>query len=310
MKRVLASLVLILGVASGAFAQTVANDLAGLGMPAEQADYLASIIPAGAALDNNVYLKANNQAGNADVNLIKLDTSDNTVINSSASDDLILQLEDDANRLISFDAASDTALAMSFGDGGTTAGQGLLIAASTADGDDDYTLSLAAGGAGSESRGGYVLLRGNEHASAGDVVIASGNSTGSNVLSYIAGTLETSLGASGLAFQGAGDSIQHPAYSVMTPSTNSTPVAGGSITGIMSAVATAMPTANSFVSLPAATPHVGKNFVVYNQSAHPLKLVPATGDSILPAAAITPFTCATGLRCDCLVMDGTSWVCE
>lgn len=165
-------------VAVNAEAQTVQKDLVGLGMEPEVADYLADIIPAGAALDNNVYLKANNQAGSADVNLIKLDTSDNTVINSSASDVLILQLEDDASRLINFSAASDAALAMTFGDAGTTATQILTLSASTSDADDDSSFRLAGGGAfGTDgTRGATIVIPGEEVSGGSDITYNAGAS--------------------------------------------------------------------------------------------------------------------------------------
>lgn len=83
MKRVLLTLALIIA-ATRAEAQTVENDLVGLGMNPAIAEYLAGIIPAGAALDNNVFLKSDNQAGSGTLNLLKADTSDNTMINAGS----------------------------------------------------------------------------------------------------------------------------------------------------------------------------------------------------------------------------------
>ena len=89
MKRIFAIfLTLFIGIGI-AQAQTVENDLVGLGMAPELADYLAGIIPAGAALDNNVTLKSDNQAGGGTVDLLKADTSDNTVLMSDEADILI-----------------------------------------------------------------------------------------------------------------------------------------------------------------------------------------------------------------------------
>lgn len=103
--KILFTLFITFAVAISAHAQTVENDLVGLGMKPELADYLAGIIPAGAALDNNVSLKSDNQAGSGTVDLLKADTSDNTLLYSdeadvlisttSAGDDVIITAVDD-----------------------------------------------------------------------------------------------------------------------------------------------------------------------------------------------------------------------
>lgn len=177
MKRILAVLLAVFMTAT-AQAQTVEDDLVGLGMSAELADYISGILPAGAVLDNNTYFKARNAGNSADVNLVKLNASDDTVINSSASDDLILQLEDDASRQILFDAASDAAIAMKFGDAGTTATQILTISASTSDADDDSSIQLAGGGAfGTDgTRGATIVIPGEEVAGGSDITYNAGAS--------------------------------------------------------------------------------------------------------------------------------------
>jgi len=181
MKKLLLTIGLVLGLSTAAHGQTVANDLVGLGMRSELADYISTLLPAGSVATNNAYIKGRNAANSADINLIKVDASDNTVINSSASDELILQLEDDASRLISFTAASDTALAMKFGDAGTTAAQILTVSASTSDADDDSVLQLTAGGSVSASRGAYIQLYGNEATSTGNLNLSSGSASGADV---------------------------------------------------------------------------------------------------------------------------------
>jgi hypothetical protein len=80
-------IVAVLMLAStSASAQTVENDLVGLGMKPEVASYLAGIIPAGAALDNNVFLKSDNAAGSATINVLKVDGSDDTILNADTGD--------------------------------------------------------------------------------------------------------------------------------------------------------------------------------------------------------------------------------
>jgi hypothetical protein len=184
-------------------AQTVKQDLTGLGMKSELAEYFASILPGGAVLDNNTYLKATDQAGSGQINILKVDSGDNTLINSSASDELILQLEDDASRLIRFTAASDAALAMKFGDAGTTATQQLTISASTADADDDGSLILCGGGAygTAGNRGACITLSGEEVGSGGNAIINTG--AGDALILQVGDTTEATLTDNQIAVSGA-----------------------------------------------------------------------------------------------------------
>jgi hypothetical protein len=184
-------------------AQTVKQDLTGLGMKSELAEYFASILPGGAVLDNNTYLKATDQAGSGQINILKVDSGDNTLINSSASDELILQLEDDASRLIRFTASSDAALVMKYGDAGTTATQQLTISASTSDADDDSTIIIAGGGAkGTGDRGSWISLPGEEVAGGSDVEISAGASD--EIQLSVADTPEVTIKNDELEFSATG----------------------------------------------------------------------------------------------------------
>lgn len=84
MKRILIALLCLVSVS--AHAQTVENDLVGLGVKPEVASYLSGIIPAGAALDNNVYLKSDNAAGSATIDILRVDASDDTQLNADSGD--------------------------------------------------------------------------------------------------------------------------------------------------------------------------------------------------------------------------------
>lgn len=214
MKRIgLVPVIFSLLCATAAYAQTVENDLVGLGMSPEQAEYLAGIIPAGAALDNNVYLKADNQAGSAQINVLKVDTSDDTILNADTGDVIKfaingtteLQVSDDTltyagtnafiysaasqltylpasdlNRRFTFAATSDVNHYLWFGDGGSTADQSLWIQGPNADGDDDYYMVLGS----TTDRAGQVSVFGNEHSgSPGNVKIKVGNAA--NAYLYI-----------------------------------------------------------------------------------------------------------------------------
>lgn len=154
-------------------------------------------------LQNNTYITSVDAAGTGTLNLIKGNGSDDTVINSSASDDLILQLEDDANRLITFDAGSDTALSMRFGDGGT-ATQVYVQSASTSDADDDSTQRICGGGgyASDGSRGACISLPGEEVVGGGDIAYVAG---ASDTHVFSAGSTQTmSIGATGVVTAAGG----------------------------------------------------------------------------------------------------------
>jgi len=166
--------------AGSARAQSVSDDLIGLGMKPEQAEYLAGILPGGSVLGNGTYLKGRNQANSADINILRIDTNDDLVINSDSSDVVKIQIDSDANRLWTFDATSDTILLHTFGDGGTTAAQRGYIIASTSDADDDAQLALGGGGDIDSTRGAYFQIFGNEHATApGEVNYITGRAAGS-----------------------------------------------------------------------------------------------------------------------------------
>lgn len=200
-------------LATSAHAQTVETDLVGLGMKPEVAEYLASIIPAGAALDNNVYLKSDNAAGSGTINVLKVDGTDDTVLNADTGDVIKLaiggttelQVSDDTltyaganafiystgtqltylpasdlNRRFTFAATSDVNHYLWFGDGGSTAEQSLWVQCPTVDGDDDCYTVIGS----TTDRSGQVSVFGNEHSgSPGNVKIKVGNAA--NAYLYI-----------------------------------------------------------------------------------------------------------------------------
>jgi hypothetical protein len=126
---------------------------------------------------NNTYAVGRNAADSANINVWKINASDDTVINSSANDYLTLQLDDDDNRLIRFASGSDTDLQMTFGDG--TANQKLNIFGTTADAADTQIACIGGGGtsacSGTNSRGGYFIAAGADvgGANAGDTQIGA-----------------------------------------------------------------------------------------------------------------------------------------
>lgn len=105
----------------------------------------------------------------------------------------ILRVKQDANRLFTWDASSDTAFTMTFGDGGTTALQVLTISPSTADADDDATLQL---GFASGTRGAGITLPGEEVTGGSDITYNAG--TSDTHIFQIAGTTYETISSSGV----------------------------------------------------------------------------------------------------------------
>lgn len=94
-----------------------------------------------------------------------------TAVTLQSAGSLIAKVDADAQRLITFDASSDTAITQTFGDGGTTAAQTFTIGSATIDTDDDAGLCLTAADTCGPTRSAYVYLTGEQ--SLGDIVAAA-----------------------------------------------------------------------------------------------------------------------------------------
>ena len=167
MKKIFA-LVLSVCITTSAYADTCATGLMPL-FTGPQAKEICATFSAGTigVLANDTYAVGRNAADSGNINVWKVDSSDETIINSDSGDSIHLQIGGDANRLYNFLGSSDTALQMTWGDGGTTATQVFSILASTSDADDDSTFCFGAGGGCGSTRGGYITGDGNEVASTG-----------------------------------------------------------------------------------------------------------------------------------------------
>lgn len=280
---------------------------------AAQANAVCGSFSAGdiGTLANDTFAVGRNAADDANINVWKIDTSDNTVLNSSASDDLILQLEDDANRLIGFDAASDTAIRMYFGDGGTTSSQSLVIGASTADADDDSVLSLNGGGgaAADSTRGAYIQVSGLDvgGASAGgnaDIVLggtaANFHVTGNGAATHLI-DLEDSNDT--LTFASS-VSIINTGYTI-TPA--ATPVAGTNDIRQFSIYPTAANGAAALLPTPAA---VGLRYIMYNSGPNTVRIKPGGTNTLNGGAAGAYLALATLNTAECVTTSATSWNCD
>lgn len=196
--------ILALGVflyAPAAFAQATATDLINLGMSPELASVVAGITSGSAVLPNATWLKGRNVGNTANINIAEVDAGDNTVINSSASDVLILQLEDDASRLVNFTAASDAAINTTWGDAGTTDTQIWTVAASTSDGGDDSSLILCGGGGTAGTRGACITLPGEEVSGGSDITLNAG--TSDTIIAAVAGSAISTTSTTGISVTGS-----------------------------------------------------------------------------------------------------------
>lgn len=217
----------------------ITNRLSSLNMNNELAKEVASLLTGMSIQPNNTYNVARNAAGTANINVLKVDATDDTVLNADTGDVIklsvagtsevqidndsltftgaaasivggatslkvgsagstIISPANDAQRLFTFDSASDTALSLTWGDAGVTAVQILTLAPSTADADDDASLQL---GFASGTRGAGITLPGEETAGGSDITYDAG--TGDTHIFQVAGTTEATLADDSLLLSGA-----------------------------------------------------------------------------------------------------------
>lgn len=104
-----------------------------------------------------------------------------TSISIGSAGSTIIKGRNDANRLFTFDAATDTALTFKFGDG--TAAQSLSILGSTADTADTQTFQYGVATTISSTRGAYGQLFGNEYGGgvSGAYYLSTGDAAGADM---------------------------------------------------------------------------------------------------------------------------------
>lgn len=128
----------------------------------------------------------------------------------SAEGDHILGTDLDAQRKLTFGATSDTALSLTFGDGGTD-DQLFGLTSQSANGFDDDTIIISGGGGGSATdngRGAYLQIQGNEASSGGDLILSTGAAVNSvltldaaaaagTIVQQVAGSTKFTINATG-----------------------------------------------------------------------------------------------------------------
>lgn len=301
MKKLLISVLLaVLSIASPSFAQTVKKDLIELHMSPEVASYLAGILPAGSVLGNNTFLKARNQANGADIEVLKVDATDDTQLNADSGDVIKYSV---AKTPFAQESASQKIYNIS--------GSSYSFITNDADGSDDSYFSFNGGGAAADtSRGSFAILEGNE--AGGRVQIGAGNVSGGIITFDTTNTTQARITRDGdIQMVNAGDGLKYPAATVLTPMANPTPAGGGTIASITNIVAAAAPTV-SYLALPAATANVGKTYWIVNQSAASAQNIMAvnSGETLNAVAQWTPYVCAGANQCACTAFSSTGWGCK
>lgn len=200
-------------------------------------------------LANNDYLMARNAAGTASVGILKLDAGDDVVLNAStgnvvqlAINDAVqaimysaefqinsttgtfstlgalrLRVDNSAARGFIFDAASDTALSLMFGEAGAAA-TASVIGTNSTDAADSNSICISAGSTqeavGTTDRGGKLLIGGNEHATIPGETFLENNSvvrirsaTGAVQLRGLTTAIASASGSGGWTFTPASNSL-------------------------------------------------------------------------------------------------------
>lgn len=128
--------------------------------------------------ENTAWLKWE-LANGGQVNVLRVDVNNDTILQSDGGDPIVLKPEGDNNRLFTFSASSDTALTLTFGDG--SALQILSILSGDADASDDNAIRMSSGGVFGVTRGAGLELLGNEFTSGGGASLIGGNVSTGNV---------------------------------------------------------------------------------------------------------------------------------
>lgn len=151
--------------------------------------YVTNIIPAPGGgggssfpLSNNSWATWRNQSNSTDINVLKLNTDDNTVLNAITGKSVNFSINDSPQWKIEdgLVGASDGDLVYM-----NTVG---YIRGNTSDGSDNGQLTLSGGGDGSpvSSRGGHVNIYGNDHSAAGSIELKAG-ATSTGKISFFTG---------------------------------------------------------------------------------------------------------------------------
>lgn len=308
----------VLFAASSAFGQATATDLmhlCGFNGPC------AAGVVGNVAFDNASSLLFDNAAGNDTIPAFGVGSDDETYVRSDSGNGVHIQIDESTAREFLFDASSDTAITLQFGDGSTSA-QTLTLSALTSDASDDGILYLSGGGAfsGSGTRGANCQIAGNESSGAGDFQCDTGDASGSDFIfdlnnsasqltiragstSFLTVSRDTASGGVELA---AGYGIGMAPY---VPTMATTPAAGTNDYKIGWNV---VPTAAAATgALLPASPSAGDKVSIFNSNAsNEVQVFPGSGDTINGGSANTVMGLGGLLQADCTAASSSAWYCS
>ena len=144
-----------------------ADQLISLGMnPAIARKLVAIVNTLASPIDNNVYITARNAANSADISVLKVDSSDETILNADTGDKVHFAIAG-TNEI---DIGNDSILY-------TVAASGTpSILTSSVDATDTNSLTIGSSGAATDARGGFAALHGNEVTTVGGGIdLVAGN---------------------------------------------------------------------------------------------------------------------------------------
>lgn len=149
------------------------DQLIALGMHPAIAKKLISVVNTLASpFTNNTWITVRNAANLANIDVLKVDATDDTVLNADSGDIIKLSIAGTNEAYLVDDSLKFAVI---------TAGSPIL-GTSSVDAADDNTLSLASAGAAGDTRGGFVNLLGNEVASVGGSIdLTAGNAATATV---------------------------------------------------------------------------------------------------------------------------------
>lgn len=224
----------------------------------------------------------------------------------------ILRVRQDAQRIFTWDASSDTAFTWKFGDAGVTAVQQLTVSGSTPDADDDSSLILTGAGAYASdgTRGASIVLPGEEVAGGSDATYNVG--TGDTHIFNIAGTLATTISGTALTQAGLVSStgLQFP-----TANEEAVAGAGSSVSDAAALSATKhvhqLTGANGSLGWKFATSVAGQFEFLLNTTAGVPKIYAASGGTCNGGAADAACTLVTGIVAHlCYSTAADTWICS
>lgn len=306
--KILISVLLALGITSNSYADTCAKNLVGTFTPA-QAVKLCSTFTGSSTISASLIPGSDNayDLGSTSFSMRTLYVGTSVIAKTSS----ILRVRQDAQRLFTWDAASDTVFSQTFGDGGVTAAQTYYLGASTSDADDDSVTFITGGGGQTAdgTRGATLALHGNEATGTGraDLVLGAtanfrviGNS-GAEVPLTVSGASGGRVSVTGIGF----------------PTANYESVAGAGTTvadaAALSATANVhrLTGANGTVGWKFATSVAGQFEMLLNTTAGVPKVYAASGGTCNGGAADAACTLVTGIVAHlCYSTAANTWICS